>query len=73
MCTAHVLMRFCHLIYRASVCKAKEGRHIRILSIYYKYSLFYFMSLLLFYYYFLFITGFFTAVVSLFFLADVVL
>ena len=28
--TAHVLMRFCHLINRSFVCKAKEGRHIRI-------------------------------------------
>jgi hypothetical protein len=30
MCTAHVLMRFCHLINRSFVCKAKEGRRIRI-------------------------------------------
>ena len=30
MCTAHVLMRFCHLIDRSFVCKVKEGRHIRI-------------------------------------------
>ena len=30
MCTAHVLMRFCHLIHRSFVCKAKEGRHIRM-------------------------------------------
>ena len=30
MCTAHVLMRFCHLINRSFVCKAKEGRHVRI-------------------------------------------
>jgi hypothetical protein len=26
----YVIMRFCHLINRSLVCKAKEGRHIRI-------------------------------------------
>jgi len=31
MCTAHMLMRFSHLINRSFVCKAKEGRHIRLL------------------------------------------
>ena len=30
MCTAHVLIRFCHLVDRSFVCKAKEGPHIRI-------------------------------------------
>ena len=30
MCTAHVLMRFCHLIDRSFACKAKEGPHIII-------------------------------------------
>jgi hypothetical protein len=30
VCTAYVLMRFCHLINHLLVCKAKEGRHIRI-------------------------------------------
>jgi len=30
VCTAHVLMRFCHLINRSFICKAKEGHHIRI-------------------------------------------
>jgi hypothetical protein len=30
MCTAHVLMRFCHRVDRSFVCKAKEGRHVRI-------------------------------------------
>ena len=30
MRTVQVLMRFCHLIDRSFVCKAKEGRHIRI-------------------------------------------
>ena len=30
MCTAHVLMQFCHLINRSFVCKAKGGRHIGI-------------------------------------------
>jgi hypothetical protein len=30
VCTAHVLMRFCHLINRSFVCKAKEGCHVRI-------------------------------------------
>ena len=30
MCTAHVLMRFCHRVNRSFVCKAKEGRHVRI-------------------------------------------
>ena len=28
--TAHVLMRFCQPINRSFVCKAKEGRHIRL-------------------------------------------
>ena len=32
MCTAHVLMRFCHLINHSFVCKAKEGRHARTSS-----------------------------------------
>ena len=38
MCTAHVLMRFCHLIDGSFVSKAKEGRHIRIVNfkIFYK-------------------------------------
>ena len=31
MCTAHVLMRYCHRVDRSFVCKAKEGRHARIL------------------------------------------
>jgi hypothetical protein len=31
VCTAHALMRFCHLINRSFVCKTKEGRHVRIL------------------------------------------
>ena len=26
----YVIMRFCHLINHSFVCKAKEGRHIRI-------------------------------------------
>jgi hypothetical protein len=30
MCTAQVLIRFCHLIKRSFACKAKEGRHIKI-------------------------------------------
>ena len=30
MCTVHVLMRFCHRVDRSFVCKAKEGRHVRI-------------------------------------------
>ena len=34
MCTAHGLMRLCHLINRSFVCKAKERRHIRNCNIY---------------------------------------
>jgi hypothetical protein len=34
MCTAHVLMRFYHLIDRSFVCKAKEGRHIRNINLF---------------------------------------
>jgi hypothetical protein len=30
MCSAHVLMRFCHRVNRSFVCKAKEGRYVRI-------------------------------------------
>ena len=30
MCTAHVLMIFCHRVDRLFVCKAKEGRYVRI-------------------------------------------
>ena len=30
----HVLMRFCHLNKLFFVCKAKEGRHIRIIYIF---------------------------------------
>ena len=30
--TAHVLLRFCHLINRSFGCKAKEGHHIRIFN-----------------------------------------
>ena len=32
MCTAHVLMQFCHLIDRVLVCKAREEPHIRIID-----------------------------------------
>ena len=31
MCTAHVLMRFCHRVDCSFACKAKEGCHARIL------------------------------------------
>ena len=30
MCTSHVLRKFCHRVDRSFVCKAKEGRHVRI-------------------------------------------
>ena len=33
VCTAHVLIRFCILINRSFVCKAKEGRHIRMFNV----------------------------------------
>ena len=34
MCTAHVLMRFCHQDDRSFVCKAKEGSHVRMFDLF---------------------------------------
>ena len=41
MCTAHVLMRFCHLIDHSFVCKAREGHHVRIYGKPYKVYMFF--------------------------------